>query len=287
MNSFYLVNIIFFTLGLLGKILFGDPVDMYSNYSVVKYVSVFFSFSFWFFSLLSWGNVIRSFLKLNNWIVFLNLLIGTIFYIFIPICGGVFKFFGKEYSFIYFGISILGVFLNCIINKNKKNLMRKTNLIFNKLDIIIIICIVSIFILVIVQSFFLNTLQDVYYYHLYSPKHWWNNSTLNGPSYHPMVLQSTYWEMIYIWPFAIFSSYGSFGLVSVQLFSQMIHAFVGFGGTSLALYYLFKKFFSKKLNAIGSVMLAVIVPNIFWTSWYAKNDYGACFFLVFFINDSF
>lgn len=122
-------------------------------------------------------------------------------------------------------------------------------------------------------SFLLNLMADVFSYHLYSPWVWWQDGIMAFSPKHPSAFLASYWEALYLWAFPLFGAEGN-RLISVFLFSQILHSTVGFFGSVILSTKIFQRF---ELPWHWSFLAALFGASIFpllWTSWLAMNDYG-------------
>lgn len=118
--------------------------------------------------------------------------------------------------------------------------------------------------------------QDVFSYHLYSPWRWWVEGRIFFDPNYPHLFLASYWEHLYMWAFPLMGSEGN-SMLGALIFSQWVHAGIGFGGTFLAIFSIMKHL---RIPSAWSIVAAIAGSTIFpllWTAWLAKNDFGALF----------
>ena len=112
---------------------------------------------------------------------------------------------------------------------------------FNEHDLlskVSIFLIVLIIFFAIINSFTLSNNGGHFYYHLLAPLLWSDHGKIFALPQWPVVYQSHYWEYFFFWAFSLFKFDQGQGLIEAHYFSQWIHTCFGYGGTSVALYFL-------------------------------------------------
>lgn len=137
-----------------------------------------------------------------------------------------------------------------------------------------------LFAVVLRCAVFLNVGQDAYNYHLMAPLHWWLSGGIQFLPELPNIYIASYWEYLFTWGFALLGAEGD-GLIRVQLFGQLLHALLGFGGCLLVLRRILLLDLFRAGRWTGAALVTALIPSaLLWVSWYAKNDYGAAFWLL-------
>jgi hypothetical protein len=139
--------------------------------------------------------------------------------------------------------------------------------------------VVLFFVMGILQAMQLQVLEDVLSYHLYAPQRWWSAGSIFFDRSYPHLYLASYWEMLYLWALAIFPA-GHLQSFFVFAFAQLTHFSLGLMGSFWILLRIFRGFPIKKEWALIAALYGVSLFPLLWTSWHAKNDYGALFLVL-------
>jgi hypothetical protein len=117
---------------------------------------------------------------------------------------------------------------------------------------------------------------DPLYYHLLAPRIWSEEGRIDFLPHLPYLLQSRYWEYLYLLGMQLCSWAPGQGLIEAQLFAQLLHALLGYGGSAWLLYSLARNQFqaAPAWAALGAIA-ALFVDDLYATAPLAKNDWGA------------
>ena len=115
---------------------------------------------------------------------------------------------------------------------------------------------------------------DVLMYHLSAPRIWFDTGTFESLLPNPVYLQASFFEYLYQWGNLIFAGEPGQGLVASELFSQMLHAGLGFGGTILCLASIFEYFGLNRWSCVIAALMGANYGSLSWTVSIAKNDFG-------------
>jgi hypothetical protein len=124
--------------------------------------------------------------------------------------------------------------------------------------------------------------SDEYYYHLLGPKLWSDVGHISLNTSHPVIMQCSLWEYLYIWGFSFLSEPGPFGLIEAQLFARWTHVLIGYVGTALVLrHMLYRLNFGENLKSKiwieFAVLTALLSNSLLASALQAKNDWGVSF----------
>ena len=261
------INAVVFLVGMVLFFLVKNPNPLNSSFGLGEIFTVLLVFSFWLYSLWGWGSFFSSKLKLEKYTFLYILLLGSIFYIFFPMFMMIVHAIGDPFRYFFWLIIGGGILLTSPVKFSFRKI---------KLEFVVIFI---LFLFFLSAALIPHSYQDTYSYHLYAPWLWWREGKIFFPkSFHPPVLVANYWELLYLWGFSIFGSTGS-ALYRVQVFGQLVHLVLGFGGASIAYYAVARLFSFTRFWAILLSAFALCSPILLWTAWHAKNDYGGLFYL--------
>lgn len=129
--------------------------------------------------------------------------------------------------------------------------------------------------LVALNTTFIRELQDVHAYHLYAPLHWWQNGATRFAPENPYNYTSGVWEYLHLWSFAFFTSARGTGLISVHLFGQFLHGMLALGLFCAAVCAFLARLGFNREWRFATLAAVVCLEPVFWTAFYAKNDFAA------------
>ncbi|MGZ3706719.1 MAG: hypothetical protein ACXVA8_11870, partial [Bdellovibrionota bacterium] len=218
-------------------------------------------------SLLGWGYLLQIPLRPFRQKILVAALLGSLFLSAVMALAGSLRLLGEGGRAAYLGIVFAGFF--------GLPLPRQ----FRRWEVIPAVILGAC---VLKACFFLPMTRpqlDVYAYHLYAPWSWWTAGKISFVAGNPHLFLASYWDYLYLWGFPLLGSQGS-SLYLVLLFSQLMHAMIGFGGTIAALFALSRRGGAGRSWAIAAAMFGVTLFPLLWTAWTAKNDFGSLLWLL-------
>lgn len=121
---------------------------------------------------------------------------------------------------------------------------------------------------------------DVLLYHLSATRIWFDTGTFKSLLHNPVYFQISFFEYLYQWGNLMLAGQPGEGLVASELFAQMLHASLGFGGTLLCFTALFETFGLSLWAALLSALMGATYGALNWTAAIAKTDYGISFWVL-------
>lgn len=246
-------------------------------YPLSEYFTLTCLFLLWLISLISYGRLIAHAFVKKETELWHNAFFGTAFYTLVCFFLGSLNLLSPVPFWVILVLGLILAGASPICRNHLIPRLPKLSKITYKLTGSHLL-VILFFIVILIRSYNFNLLQDVYYYHLYGPKLWYESGGFTFNPAQPLVAQAGIWDYLYLWPFGLLFSTGENLLISVQLFSQLIHGVLACGLSFLILNELLRNI---KTSLRLPLILACLTPqSLFWTAWHAKNDYGSLLFLV-------
>lgn len=272
-----------------GGLLLGAPAHPDAGLSAGNTFGAFLMFTFWFLSLLAWGQALRQILCLEKFGTLASLALGSLGAAIAVMFLGHVGLIGPENQMLLRVLTFAGHIVNFIVIKRmptatltthqplttSKGLpssflsLRPEHFAYVALFIIGASCLLN-------NAFPIRG-SDEYYYHLLGPKLWSDAGRIALNTHHPSIMQCSLWEYLYLWGFSFLTETGPFGLVEAQLFARWTHVAIGFAGCGLALHQIIGRYTDSKTWRAVILVVAMLSPALTFSTLQAKNDWGAAF----------
>jgi hypothetical protein len=131
-----------------------------------------------------------------------------------------------------------------------------------------------LFALNLLDSFVIHPYWDPLHHHLVGARLFWENGRMYFPETAIAAYQEGGFELLFLWPHFYFAQAGGLGLLAVQIFAQLTHTVLGFGGSLLAAYALAKQWLPSPSWRALAVTLFALPASLQFAIPTAKNDWG-------------
>jgi hypothetical protein len=262
---------LFLALFFLAHGLVGGAAPISQSFSRAQYLGVFLWIALFLFSLLGWGKTI------SRWLYSEGSLIEALLFggFFLSICGmaaGLLGLLGNGHRW-FFGVLLLPGFMGLEWGGAAQKIRTLFSRRFALFSFLVFLAVSALF---FHGAMIPNQSQDVLSYHLYAPWRWWQEGRIFFDPHYPHLFWASSWEYLYFWAFALVGDSGA-RLIGSLVFSQGIHAALGYGGSCLVIYGILRELGVKPAwRWLGALMACTVYP-LLWTVWLAKNDFGALF----------
>ena len=223
-----------------------------------------------------------------------SLLVGSLFWIVFGMLVGHFFGLGVFGKGLFLGVAFLGLFLTSqkerrseieffksffSIPSQLKNL--KTQKTEERVETLSELALFLVLVFSLFGALALNHHGDALYYHLVAPRSWVEAGKIEFIPSLPVLSQTGFWEILFLFPARLFFGADGRGLIETQVFSQLIHFVLGYCGSLYLLREVLKKALPelKYFSALFILSVATL-GELVWTADLAKNDWGAVLFTV-------
>jgi hypothetical protein len=249
----------------------GGPAPLSQSISAIQCFGVFLWLLVFLSSLFGWGSLISRRLYGESTPVE-ALLFGGFFLSFCGMAAGISGCLGDERRWLFWALLLFGfpgVEWGGTVQKIRALFLRR----FALFSFLLFFLVSALF---FHGAMIPNQFQDVLSYHLYAPWRWWQEGRIFFDPHYPHLFWASSWEYLYFWAFALVGSSGA-RLIGALVFSQGLHAALGYGGSCLVIYGILRELGARPAwRWLGALMACTVYP-LLWTVWLAKNDFGALF----------
>ena len=274
---------------IVGGLLHGAPAHPDEGLSTLQTYGVFFVFIFWWLSVLAWGQVLSHFFRTEQLGVLGHLALGSLGASLTAMTLGHIGMIGSQNQMLFRVLALSGHIANFIYAYKFPACEpamgippRDSAFSFRSLEPVHLVLVVAAAIAI---TFLLNNSfplrgSDEYYYHLLGPKLWSDAGRISLHTSHPVIMQCSLWEYLYLWGYALVAEPGAYGLIEGQIFARWTHVAVGFAGTALALYEILKRYSYSRTWIAVALIAALSSGGLLPSLSQAKNDWGVSFWLL-------
>ncbi|MGE3260931.1 MAG: hypothetical protein AB7K68_04035 [Bacteriovoracia bacterium] len=128
--------------------------------------------------------------------------------------------------------------------------------------------------LIAIDSLVIHPYWDPLHHHLLGPRIWWEQGKVYFPREQISAYQEGGFEQLFLWPHFFFAGKGGLGLLPVQIFAQLTHFLLGFGGSLILAYSFLRREISTPSGRIFALMLFAIPASLQFGIPTAKNGWG-------------
>ncbi|MGZ3712424.1 MAG: hypothetical protein ACXVBE_11750 [Bdellovibrionota bacterium] len=261
------VSLLFFVslaAGLLANHLAGIPQNIDASISANLWAALFFQFLLWLLAIRGWGAKISHLLGYANQEAGLAFGLGSFFYALIAFALGALGLLRPELRWALILLNSVGVALNPKIRLPRPGFI----LAVAAMPLVLILLLAGLDALVI------HPYWDPLHHHLLGPRLWWEHGGIYFSPDAISAYQEGGFEQLFLWPHFFFARSGGLGLLPVQIFSQLIHCVLGFGGSILLAWSLLKKEITAPSSRLFTILLFAIPASLQFGIPTAKNDWG-------------
>lgn len=250
--------------GALADTLAGPPQPVGASISPNLWAALLFQFVLWIIAMRGWGAQIATLLgsdlpEEGKWLG-----LGAFFY-----------------ALIAFTLSALGLLRPelrwALILWNALGIALSPSIKIPRLHFILAIACAPIAVLLTllsIDSLVIHPYWDPLHHHLLGPRIWWEQGKVYFPSERISAYQEGGFEQLFLWPHFFFAGKGGLGLLPVQIFAQLTHFLLGFGGSLLLAHAFLRREIAAPGGRIFALMLFAIPASLQFGIPTAKNDWG-------------
>lgn len=243
------------------------PVDSPMHFGLWTAIAV--QFFLWISSMHSWGKILAPAAGVKQTPPGISLAVGALFYALIALLLASVGLLSPGLRYFLFIIQALGLAWIPAerIKINKELLIASLPL--------ALLCALNL-----ADSFYIHPYWDPLHHHLTGARLFWEKGKMHFPTQSISAYQEGGFEMLFLWPHFFFAKAGGLGLLPVQIFSQLTHCALGFGGSLLIAHSLAQRWLTDKKWQLLAVTLFAIPASLQFAVPTAKNDWGIVLWLL-------
>jgi hypothetical protein len=241
----------------------GDPGPVDQPLSFALWISLFVQFFLWISSIDSWGKILATSAGLKDCPAGVRLALGSLFYAFIAL---LLAWVGLLYPPMKYFLFILQSLALAWAPGELPRPRRTALIAFAPLALL--------FALNILDSFVIHPYWDPLHHHLAGARLFWERGQMFFPDTAIASYQEGGFELLFLWPHFLFAKANGLGLLPVQVFSQLTHSVLGFGGSLLVAGTLAEKWLPEKSWRPLAVTAFALPVSLQFAVPTAKNDWG-------------
>ncbi len=227
------------------------------------WISILGQFLLWVFGILAWGQVILRFVDSSLPSAGLSLATGSLLYAIIAFLLGIGELLQPDVRYFLFILQSLGLALSPLPRLVK---LKWSSIAYLPLGLI--------FLLLALDSLPIHSYWDPLHHHLVGARQFWEAGKIYFPADSVASFQEGGFELLFLWPHFLFAKTGGLGLLPVQIFGQLTHSILGFGGTLVLAHGLIARWISHPAWRAFSLSLFAIPASLQFAIPMAKNDWG-------------
>jgi hypothetical protein len=263
---------IFFTSFILSLLLdygAGPPPSVDSPLSLSLWISILLQFVLWLLGMHAWGKIFLGAVGLEKPSGVIALAAGSLLYATILFFLGTAGLLRSEMKISLFFFQAAGLAL-----------ASKPSFRFGLESTLAAFPLALLFSLYALDSLVMHPYWDPLHHHLVGPRLFWEKGQIFFPEHFAASYQEGGFELLFLWPHFLFAKAGGLGLIPVQIFSQLTHSVLGFGGSLLLAFSLAARWLPNIAWRMLAVSLFAIPASLSFAIPTAKNDWGIVFWIL-------
>jgi len=231
--------------------------------SFALWIALVVQFFLWIYSVDSWGKILAENAGLKSCPMGVRLALGSLFYALLAL---LLAWMGLLYPPMRYFLFILQSLAIAWAPRERIRLEKET--------LIALLPLALLLFLNTIDGLVIHPYWDPLHHHLVGARQFWENGRMYFPQDSIASYQEGGFELLFLWPHYYFGKAGGLGLLPVQIFAQLTHVVLGFGGSVLLAYAIVKSWLPKAGWQILAVTMFAISGSLQFAIPTAKNDWG-------------